>query len=67
VKGTATSIDTAVLELSKSELHLIGSVLNEICNGIGIEDWEFETRIGATRSDAQRLLAEVWLFWEDFF
>ena len=49
------SIDKSiVLSLSIEELAIIHSSLNEVCNGI--EVFEFETRVGATREEAQELL-----------
>jgi hypothetical protein len=44
--------DQSTVCLSNEELLIINSALNEICNGI--EVFEFETRIGASR---QRVLA----------
>lgn len=43
----------------KDELLLLSNALNEVCNGGVIEDWEFSTRLGVERSDAQRLLSEL--------
>ncbi len=48
-----------LLEPSESELVLLNNALNEVCNGIHIDDPEFATRIGASRSEAQRLLRVI--------
>jgi hypothetical protein len=45
--------------VSKDELLILNNALNEVCNGVAIEDWEFSTRLGVGRSDARRLLAEL--------
>jgi hypothetical protein len=36
---------------------LVNNALNEVCNGIEIP--AFSTRLGATKSEARQLLAEV--------
>ena len=45
-----------LLDASKSELVLLNNGLNEVCNGVHIEDPEFFTRLGASRDEARRLL-----------
>ncbi len=49
--------DTFDVELSAEELIIINNALNEICNDMSLN--EFETRIGASLSEAQSLLREV--------
>jgi hypothetical protein len=49
----------ATLLFTKAELMIVNNVLNEICNGIPIEDAEFETRLGVTRAQARDLLTQV--------
>lgn len=41
------------------ELVVINNALNEICNGLPMDDGEFQTRIGATRSNARVVLKKV--------
>lgn len=50
---------TARLVLDEDELVLIANALNEVCNGVEIEDFEFSTRLGADRDEARALLAAV--------
>lgn len=50
---------TIQVVLGEDELALIANALNEVCNGAEIEDFEFSTRLGADRSEARELLAEV--------
>jgi hypothetical protein len=57
-QGDAES-GTFRLVVGKDELALIANALNEICNGIEIEDFEFSARLGVERSEARKLLAEV--------
>lgn len=45
-----------VLEFNGSELDLIIAGLRETLEAL--EDWEFETRVGAPRSEMRRLLEE---------
>jgi hypothetical protein len=44
------------LSLSAGELVLLNNALNEIVNGIDLE--RFDTRLGASREEAQKLLAQ---------
>jgi len=43
----------------EGEVALLVNALNEVCNGIQIEDFEFATRLGVERSTARALLAEL--------
>ena len=45
------------LDMTESELLILSSALNEICNGIDVP--EFDTRIGASKDDAASLLERV--------
>ena len=56
---TVTPDRNARLEVSESELRLIHNALNEVCNGVHIGDWEFETRLGEPREAMERLLAQT--------
>ena len=52
-------IDRADIRLSHDELDMIRNVMNELCNGVRIEDWEFQTRIGWNRATVQGLLNQL--------
>lgn len=45
------------INISETELLIINSALNEICNGIDIT--EFETRIGSGQDDVAALLSKI--------
>lgn len=45
------------VNVSNQELLIINAALNEICNGI--EVFEFDTRIGASRQQVRDLLMQV--------
>ncbi|KFB99280.1 hypothetical protein GTGU_04282 [Trabulsiella guamensis ATCC 49490] len=45
------------LEVTETELLVLNSALNEVCNGIDIP--EFETRLGATLTEVTVLLDEI--------
>lgn len=47
------------LSLSRAELLILNNALNEVYNGVDIEDWEFPVRLGVQRAEARGLLAEV--------
>ena len=52
-----TIAESAEIELSHEELLVLNAVLNEVCNGIDV--FEFETRIGAPRAMVERLMEEI--------
>lgn len=47
----------ADLHVTESELLILNSALNEICNGIDIA--EFETRIGSEKEEVTVLLSKI--------
>jgi len=47
------------LNLTKDELIVAIGAMNEVCNGIHIDDWDFETRLGVSKSDARVFLKEL--------
>ena len=49
----------ADIRLSEYELALINNALNEVCNGVDIAEFEFQTRLGAMREEARNLLDAV--------
>jgi hypothetical protein len=52
---------SATVTLSAHELVLVSNALNEVCNGVPDldDDSEFATRLGATRDEGRRLLADL--------
>ena len=48
-----------LLSASRAELIGIANSLNEVCNGVNIEDPEFETRLGFSRERLRAVLASV--------
>ena len=53
------SANSADVRLSKHELSLINNALNELCNGVDIEDAEFAIRLGAEREEMLNLLKNI--------
>ncbi len=52
--------DAVTVTLTRDELMIINNALNEVCHGIDLDhDGEFASRVGATRSEAQTLLANL--------
>ena len=50
----------ATLVVTKNELMTLTGALNEVCHGPeAIEEWEFHTRMGVERAEAQALLSEI--------
>jgi hypothetical protein len=47
------------LILDENELLMINNALNEVRNGIDVDDFEFSARIGTDREEARALLGRV--------
>ena len=48
-----------LLDVSEPELLLLNNALNEVCNGVHLDEVEFSTRLGVSRDEARRLLRLV--------
>jgi hypothetical protein len=59
VEQVAIDREGVTIRLSKSEVGIVNNALNEVANGVDISDSEFQARLGESRSDVRRLLAEV--------
>ena len=54
------SHDVAVLRLTRSQIIVLNNAMNEVLHGPeAIEDWEFHTRIGVTRREAEAVLKGI--------
>ena len=51
--------DRFLASLTRDELCGISNAINEVCNGVHIEDAEFQTRLGVTRSFLQQVLTTI--------
>jgi hypothetical protein len=51
--------DQATATFTAGELVLLNNALNEVCNGITLDDDEFQTRLGVDRKTARKLLAKL--------
>jgi hypothetical protein len=58
MKDTKKSIP-APPAFTRDELVVINNALNEVCNGVAIDDDEFQTRIGYPRAKAHDVLKKV--------
>jgi hypothetical protein len=48
------------MELNSAELGLVNNALNEVLNGpLAIPGWEFHTRMGGSREEAEVLLRRI--------
>lgn len=56
---------TVDLSLDEAELLILNNALNEVCNGIDIDDFEFPARIGAEREEARTLLQRLRSLYEE--
>lgn len=48
-----------VVELTRADLVLVNNALNEVCNGVHLDDAEFQTRLGVTRDEARVVLKRI--------
>ncbi len=51
--------ENIAVNLTRADLLLINNALNEVCNGVHIEDFEFQTRLGVSREEASALLRRI--------
>ncbi|MEZ0266640.1 MAG: hypothetical protein ACAI43_18075, partial [Phycisphaerae bacterium] len=54
-----TNRESARVDLTRADLLLVGNALNEVCNGVHIDDSEFFARLGASRDEVRVLLRRV--------
>ena len=54
-----TTCKHSLIDMSRDDLLIVNAVLNEVCNGIDV--FEFETRIGASRERVEELLKDIGL------
>ncbi len=47
------------LAFTRDELVVINNALNEVCNGLALDEDEFQTRIGYPRAKARDILKKV--------
>jgi hypothetical protein len=55
------SSDCALLSITAEELVTLSNALNEVCNGIHIDDRDFQTRVGVDRGVAIEMLRRIGL------
>ena len=59
MKNPKQNTPAATLAFTHEELVIINNALNEVCNGLSIDNDEFQTRIGYSRGMAQNLLKKI--------
>ncbi len=59
MQQVAVDTEGVTIRLSLSEISLVHNALNEVANGVDIPDFEFQMRLGESRSDVRQLLTEV--------
>jgi hypothetical protein len=52
-----TENDVFHAKITKDELIMIGNCLNEVCHGMDL--FEFETRVGASKEETCRVLEQI--------
>ena len=53
----STAIQEITISLSRGEIGFLNNAINETLNAL--EDWEFQTRTGWTRVEAEQLLSAI--------
>jgi hypothetical protein len=51
--------ESIAVVLTPAELVLLNNALNEVCNGVHIDDEDFATRLGGTRDEVRAILDRV--------
>jgi hypothetical protein len=57
VKAIATAVPASAL--SPEEAIGVHNAVNEVCNGVHLDDSEFETRLGISRSELAQVLKKL--------
>ncbi|MBT2235139.1 hypothetical protein [Nonomuraea sp. NEAU-A123] len=60
VEIVCTTADVITVNLGPEDVLAIKNALNEVCNGIHLDDWDFRLRIGVDRDQAQVLLRTIY-------
>jgi hypothetical protein len=66
MKLVLSANECCLISITSTEFVGINNALNEICNGVQIDDAEFQTRLGVTRDDLIALLAQFSVVASDF-
>jgi hypothetical protein len=45
-----------VIEATREDVRILSQALNELCNGVRIAEWEFNSRMGATKDEVRAIL-----------
>ncbi|MEU8320513.1 hypothetical protein AB0C33_19330 [Nonomuraea sp. NPDC048881] len=56
VRATAEVI---TVNLGPDDALAINNALNEVCNGVHLDDWDFQTRMGVERDQARSVLRAI--------
>jgi hypothetical protein len=56
IRATA---DVITVDLGPDDALAISNALNEVCNGIHLDDWDFRTRMGVDRDHAWTVLRGI--------
>ena len=48
--------DLIQIEATTDERGIMSNALNEICNGVYLQEWDFQTRMGVEREEARAVL-----------
>lgn len=56
IRATA---DTITINLGPDDALAVNNALNEICNGVHLDEWDFQTRMGVDREHARKVLHAI--------
>ncbi|MFI7704378.1 hypothetical protein [Nonomuraea sp. NPDC049480] len=56
---TRITADVITVDLSPDDALAINNALNEVCNGIHLDDRDFQTRMGVERDHARAVLRAI--------
>ncbi len=56
IRATA---DAITISLGPDDALAVNNALNEICNGVHLDEWDFQTRMGVDREHARKVLHAI--------
>ncbi|GLW96462.1 hypothetical protein [Microtetraspora sp. NBRC 16547] len=54
---TRATSDVITVNLGPDDALAINNALTEICNGVHLDEWDFQTRMGVDREQARKVLS----------
>ncbi|MFI7419552.1 hypothetical protein [Nonomuraea sp. NPDC049684] len=59
VEIVGATAEVITVKLGPDDALAINNALNEVCNGVHLDDWDFQTRMGVERDQARTVLRAI--------